>query len=126
MEIYSGIDIVENKRIENSIKKFGEKFLHRVFTYNEIKYCMEKVENTPCFAARFAAKEAFIKAYYKAFGRKLTYRSIEIKGQQGKPAKIFLHLNNKVIAPSESGFKYSLSISHERSYSVAMVIIYTS
>ncbi len=121
MNIYTGIDIVQNKRIENSILKTGKRFLDRVFTENEIKYCSQKKTPYPCFAARFAAKEAFIKAFYQAFKKKLFLKNIEVYGKTGEPAEIFLHIDKSNIKP----FKSTLSISHEEDYSVAIVIIYT-
>ncbi len=124
MLIYTGIDIVENKRIEKAIKKFGNRFLNRIFTESEIKYCYGKAEYVSCFSARFAAKEAFIKAFYQAFQKNIPLKSIEIKGSAGKPAEILLHLSDKDVKTSLNSIKYTLSISHEKNYSVAVVIIY--
>lgn len=126
MEIYTGIDIIENKRIEKAINRFGKKFLHRVFTEKEIEYCLSKADKIPCIAARFAAKEAFVKAYYNAFGESIPYKNIEITGATGKPATILLHTENIHSKHQENGLKFSLSISHEKNYSVAVVIIYQS
>ena len=63
MEIKTGTDIIEVKRIEESINEFGDLFLHRVFTNDEINYCdSKKVAKYQHFAGRFAAKEAIFKA----------------------------------------------------------------
>jgi len=121
MEIYTGIDIVENQRIEKVIKKFGNKFLKRVFTEEEINYCMKQKNYIPCLSARFACKEACIKAFYQAFGKVLTFKQIEIKGEKGKPAEILLHLKKS----TEKPYKISISLSHENKFSTAIVIIYT-
>ncbi|WP_457621658.1 holo-ACP synthase [Persephonella sp.] len=124
MRIYTGIDIVENKRIEKALKKFGETFLRRVFTEKEIEYCKNKKIIVECLSGRFAAKEAFIKAYYQAFGSKPAYKDIEITGKQGEPAEILLHHRTTGKNPSLSPENITLSISHEKKYSVAVVIIY--
>ncbi|WP_456464146.1 holo-ACP synthase [Persephonella sp.] len=124
MLIYTGIDIVENKRIEKAIKKFGNRFLNRIFTENEIKYCYGKAEYVSCFSARFAAKEAFIKAFYQAFQKNIPLKSIEIKGSAGKPAEILLHPPDENVKSNLNRVKYTLSISHEKNYSVAIAIIY--
>jgi len=122
MKIFTGIDIVENQRIQQSYDKFGEKFLKRIFTEREIDYCMKKKDFIPCLAARFAAKEATIKAYYQAFQEKINYKNVEILGKNGEPAEILLHNDDN---PAKT-FSLSLSISHEKNYSVAVVIINTA
>lgn len=122
MKIYTGIDIVENERIYNAYKKFGEKFLKKIYTEKEVEYCLKKKDFIPCLAARFAAKEATIKAYYQAFNKIIHYRNIEIIGRERRPAEILLHndLNHT------KNLYISLSISHEKNYSIAIVIIHTA
>ncbi|WP_457640957.1 holo-ACP synthase [Persephonella sp.] len=125
MKIYTGIDIIENKRIEKAVKKYGDSFLKRIFTDREIKYCKNKKMMIECLAARFAAKEAFIKAYFQAFQKKLSYKEIEITGEAGKPAEILLHPSTSEAHPHLNTINISLSLSHEKNYSVAIVIIHT-
>jgi len=62
MIVGTGIDIAEVPRIAASIERFGERFLHRVFTEGEIRYCESKANRVERYAARFAAKEAAMKA----------------------------------------------------------------
>ncbi len=124
MEIYTGIDIVENKRIKEAVERFGGRFLSRIYTEKEIKYCKGKKDYISCLAARFAAKEAFIKAFYQGFTINISPKLIEITGKQGKPAEILLHLTDNQIKSILNRIKYTLSISHEKNYSVATVIIY--
>ncbi len=123
-KIYTGIDIVDNKRIQNAISKFGDTFLKRIFTEKEINYCTNQKNSIQCFSARFACKEAFIKAFYSAFQKKLSFKEIEIIGKQGEPAEILLHpiieKNNILI----DTINISFSIAHEKNNSVAIVIIY--
>ncbi len=125
MEIHTGIDIVENRRIKEAVEKYGEKFLKRIFTHSEINYCNEKVYKYECLAARFAAKEATIKAIYSAFGVRLGFKEIEVRGKRNKPAEILLHLNPEKEKHLSKSYKIRVSISHEKLFSVATVILYT-
>ena len=66
MKISCGVDIIEIERIKDSIEELGEKFLNRVYTQNEIRYCeSKKKQKYQHYAARFAAKEATFKAVSK-------------------------------------------------------------
>ena len=62
MILGTGVDIAEVPRIRESIERFGDRFLRRVFTEGEVRYCEHKVTRYESFAARFAAKEAGMKA----------------------------------------------------------------
>jgi holo-[acyl-carrier protein] synthase len=62
MLLGTGIDLVEVERIAQSIARFGERFLRRVYTEGEIAYCQARIAGAESFAARFAAKEAAAKA----------------------------------------------------------------
>ena len=123
-DIYTGIDIVENKRIEEAIQKFGNSFLNRVFTEKELLYCKSKKEIIPCLSARFAAKEACIKAFSSAFGVNLSLKQIEILGFTGKNAEILLHHDIEKINIPINAYNLRVSISHEKNYSVASVILF--
>ncbi len=124
MKIYTGIDIVDNRRIKRAIDKSGKKFLSKVFTEREISYCSSKKNLHGCFAARFAVKEAFIKASFQAFGQAPYLNEIEILGKEGKPAEILLHSPKIQEIHSKTPFNITFSLSHEREFSVAVVIIY--
>jgi len=125
IEIYTGIDIVDNRRFKRAVERYGEKFVNRIFNKAEIDYCKEKVEYFECLAARFAAKEAAIKAFFSAFKVKLTFKEIIIEGKRNRPAEILLHLRKERNFHLEKAYKSTISISHERDFSVAVVIIYT-
>ena len=104
-----GIDIVDVSRIAALAERHGERFLHRVFTDAEIAYVSGKRRAFESLAGRFAAKEAFMKAR----GKRLPWREIEVLSvERGKP----------VIRYQGTQFN-SVSISHERSYAVAVVSI---
>lgn len=119
MKIFSGVDIISNKRIERAYSKFGERFLKRIYHPSEVYYCKSKVEFINCLSARFAGKEAFIKAFYKAFGEVLSFRDIEIVGKSGRPAEIILHHRKEVL----NNCQIDISLSHERGFSLAYALI---
>ncbi len=87
MEIYGiGIDIVETERIEDSIEKYGDRFLDRVFTRAEQEYCRRMKFASRHYAARFAAKEAIAKAFGTGIGADLSWNDMEIlRDKVGKP-----------------------------------------
>lgn len=111
-----GVDIIEVERVERGIKKFGKRFLDNIYTEEEIDYCNLKKNPYPSFAARFAAKEAF----FKALGRKVGWKDVEvITYQKGRP---FLRLKGELEDLSKS-HSLHLSISHIKTYTVAMVVL---
>jgi holo-[acyl-carrier protein] synthase len=112
-----GIDIVEIKRVQKIIKKYGKRFLERTFTAIEIQYCQSKPNPAQHFAGKFAAKEALI----KAFGDPLTLNEIEIENIASKRPQIKLYGKTK---KTLSKSKILVSISHDHEYSVAEVMIY--
>lgn len=89
MHIRTGIDIIEVNRIKESINSLGQKFLKRVFTDYEIKYCNSKNNmKYQHFAARFAGKEAIFKAISSSLKSKfeITWTDIEIKNDEERKA----------------------------------------
>lgn len=118
MKIKTGIDIIEVSRIKKAIDSSNDEFLNRVFTEKEIEYCMQKKANMyEHFAARFAAKEATLKALSDLLECKydLTWKQIEvINNESGKPI-LLLH---KKIDNIES---IDISLSHIKEYAVASV-----
>ncbi|TAL22348.1 MAG: holo-[acyl-carrier-protein] synthase, partial [Nitrospirae bacterium] len=116
-----GIDLVKIERMKDVIEKWGEKFLKRVFTANEISYCYEKKNPYLSLAVRFAAKEALIKAIGSEIPVSLTDIEI-INSLTGKP---IIKTNGRL----ESFFKeknisrVALSLSHEKEYGIACVVL---
>jgi len=115
-----GIDIVENSRIEESLKRFGERFLKRIYTEREIEYCNSYKDNVPCLAARWATKEAVIKAFFQTFGVVLKFKQIEVLGKKGLPAKVEILGKERELL---KGYQIVISLAHERNYSVAVAQI---
>jgi len=123
LKILQGIDLVKVSRIEQLIKRSGKKFLDRVFSAGEQSYCSSKRMSCEHYAARFAAKEAVLKALKvkPQKGQKLS--EIEVRREAtGKP---FIVLS-KVICrqlrlPAKA--QIELSVAHEREYAIATVVI---
>lgn len=116
-----GIDIIRTDRMKEVVEKWGQKFLARVFTENEISYCYRKRTPYLSLAVRFAAKEAFIKAIGSGIPVSLTDIEV-INSDSGKP---FLQFSSRLEYFIKISFikKAHLSISHEHEYGVACVIL---
>src|SRR5437588_9639087 len=85
-----GVDLVECARIQRSIDRFGDRFLHRVFTDGEIEYSMSMKFPARHLAARFAGKEAVAKAFGTGIGKAMGWRDIDIqKKASGEPFLVF-------------------------------------
>lgn len=119
MKISCGTDIIEISRIKESIESSNGKFLEKVYTENEIKYCKSKNEQKyQHYAARFAAKEATFKALSKYLEKKhVEWKNIEVlNDESGRPSINFV---NKELEEIES---IDISLSHCKGYAVANVV----
>jgi holo-[acyl-carrier protein] synthase len=115
-----GVDIVSNERIRKAIEKFGERFLKRIYTLPELEYCKKQADWIACLSARWAGKEAVLKAVYQSKGVVLKFSEIEILGDFGKPAKV------RLLREELKDLQVLISLSHERKYSVAVAVIIDS
>ncbi len=114
-----GIDIVENRRIEKLIERFGDRFIRRIFAPGEIEYCGKKLRYVECYAARFAVKEAFMKALGRGWGR-VRFRDIEVINLDTGQPVLLLHGQALELLGNR---KAVLSLSHTGTCSVAVVFI---
>jgi holo-[acyl-carrier protein] synthase len=80
-----GLDATDIHRVRQSVDRFGERFLQRVFTDEEIRYCMRRRDPAPHLAARFAAKEASMKALGTGWSHGVVWRDIEVFRHHGPP-----------------------------------------
>ena len=122
--IGNGVDIIKNSRIKSSLKIKG--FLNRIFTKKEIEQGKKLKNKINFFAKRFAAKEAFAKAIGTGFRYDINFIDIEIKNyKNGKPyislSKKLKHFLKKKFKIEK--FKIFLSLSDEKDYSIAFVVI---
>jgi holo-[acyl-carrier protein] synthase len=122
MVIGLGTDLIEIERIERSVARFGERFLERVFTPGEIAYCHAKKGSAESFAARFAAKEAGAKALGTGISRGVSWREFEVKRKPGQRPELHLSGRAAEIARELGVRRMSLSLTHSREMSMAVVV----
>jgi holo-[acyl-carrier protein] synthase len=114
-----GIDIIEIRRIAQTVKRWGDRFLIRTYTAGELAYCRGRA---PQLAARFAAKEAVMKALGTGI-RGVGWRDVEVvRARSGAPS-IKLHGRGAMVAERLAMSQVALSISHSREYAVASVVM---
>jgi holo-[acyl-carrier protein] synthase len=119
-----GVDIIENKRIKNSLKNL--KFKKRIYSNKELAQSSLSKNKVGFFSKRFAAKEAFAKALGTGFRDNLNFKDIEIiNDKKGKPSYLKSKKISKIIHKNFNIKKYKcfLSISDEKDYSTAFTII---
>ncbi len=119
-----GVDIIENKRIKNSIK--NHKFKNRIYSSKELKLSSSSKNKIGYFSKRFAAKEAFVKALGTGFRNNLNFKDIEvINDKLGKPYYTKTNKINQIVKKKfkVKNFNFFLSISDEKEYSTAFTII---
>ena len=122
----TGIDIVENYRLKKILLKKKSNFKKKIFTINEVAYCEKKSNSISCYSKRFAAKEAFVKALGIGFRKNINFKDIEVvNNTYGKP---YISISKKIANKIKTLFKVKkfnilLSISDEKKYSIASVII---
>ena len=119
-----GVDIVENSRIAKSIKK--DLFIDRIFSKSEILIAKNIQDKKNYYSKRFAAKEAFVKSIGTGFRNDLNFKNISIvNDKHGKPSFIINEKIKKIIKKrfKITSFNFFLSISDEKKYSIAYVIL---
>ncbi len=123
MIVGTGIDIVEVPRIAQSIERFGERFLKRIFTPAEIRYCQAKANCVERFAARFAAKEAGMKAIGTGMRGGVSWQDFEVGREPGGRPTMLLHGKAAQVAAGLGMRRAHLSVSHTEEHAVAYVIL---
>ena len=120
MQVTCGTDIIEIDRIKESIETLQDKFLHRIYTENEINYCESKKNvSYQHYAARFAAKEAVFKAISAYLDNRynIEWKDIElVNDQNGRPKINFINIKIDELKQCD------ISISHCKTYAVANVV----
>ncbi len=121
----TGVDMVEINRIKSLYKKYGQKFLDRIFSRKEIDYALTKSNEKSAMsslAARFAAKEAFVKALGTGVIKHINLKYINVDiDEKGKPS---IRLKREIPYFTDNGIKeIHLSMSHTKEYAIAMVVL---
>ncbi len=118
-----GMDLVEIERIEDSMKKFGQRFLSRIFHPSEVAYAESQARPATHLAARFAAKEAASKAFGTGIGKSLPWLGMEIgRHSSGEPFLRF-HASGADLAKTRGVARALVTLSHTRTHSAATVAL---
>jgi holo-[acyl-carrier protein] synthase len=123
MVIGIGTDLIEIVRIAQSIGRYGERFLQRVFTPREIAYCQRKKNAAESFAARFAAKEAGTKALGTGISRGISWLELEVVREHGGKPSLRLTGRAAQRARDLGVATVSLSLTHSKDVALAVVVM---
>lgn len=118
-----GTDLAEVPRIQKSIDRYGERFLQRVYTEAEIAYASRKANLAERFAARFAAKEAGMKALGTGLRNGITWKDFEVANEPSGRPSLHLHGAALQIATRMGVRRISLSLTHTSEFAMAVVIL---
>lgn len=123
MIVGTGIDIAEVKRIAQAMERFGERFIQRIFTAGEIRYCDSKANRVERYAARFAAKEAAMKALGTGWNRGVRWRDCEVVRMPGGRPTLTFHGKAREFAAHLGVRNIALSLTHTAEQAMAQVIL---
>jgi holo-[acyl-carrier protein] synthase len=120
MVLATGIDVIEVARIRKAMERWGDRFLRRIFTPTEIRYCLQKTKPEISFAARFAAKEAVLKALGLGLRGGVGWTDVEIVNLKSgepmvRPGRLMMDLMD--------GKKVLISLSHVKELAVAVALL---
>ncbi|MFP4353588.1 MAG: holo-ACP synthase [Phycisphaerae bacterium] len=120
--IAHGIDMVDCDRLAESIKKHGDQFLHRVFTPNELDYCLGRKREVEHLAGRFAAKEAVMKLLGTGWQKGIGWQDVEVVNRPSGQPVVNLYNRCRELADEMGLSLILISISHVESHAIASVI----
>lgn len=124
MIVGTGIDVCEVERMRSAITSgHGKRFLERVFTPDEVAYAESKANSFERFAARFAAKEAALKALGTGWGEGASWLEVEVRNQPSGRPELILHGKTAAIADRLGVKSISVSLSHTATQAMAIVIL---
>jgi holo-[acyl-carrier protein] synthase len=119
-----GIDLVPIPRMRRVLERWNDRFLARVFTDEEIAYCRRRKDPVPHFAARFAAKEAGLKALGTGLRLGVNWRELEVRRERGGPPTLFLHGRSRDLARARHGAdRMLLALTHDGDYAIAQAML---
>jgi holo-[acyl-carrier protein] synthase len=118
-----GMDLIEIERIEESLERFGDRFLEKIFHPSEIKYARSQSRPAISLAARFAAKEAASKAFGTGIGQSLPWLGMEIERQSRGAPHLRFHNQGAQLARNRGVTHSLVTLTHTRTHSAATVIL---
>jgi holo-[acyl-carrier protein] synthase len=123
MIVGTGIDIAEVPRIRHSIERYGDRFIRRIYTAGEIRYCDSKANRMERYAARFAAKEAAMKALGTGWNHGVRWLDCEVTRMPGGRPTMSFHGKAGEFAAKLGVKNIALSITHTAEQAMAQVIL---
>jgi len=121
-----GVDLALIPRLREVVGRWDDRFLRRVFTDEEIAYCRRRRDPIPHFAARFAAKEATLKALGTGFSMGVAWREMEVRRERGQAPTMTLSGRCRAIARAKGAGRVLLSLTHDGDYALAQVMLIAS
>jgi holo-[acyl-carrier protein] synthase len=118
-----GIDLVPISRMRGVVERWQERFLARVFTPDEIAYCRARKDPVPHFAARFAAKEAGLKALGTGLRLGVSWLELEVRRERGGPPVLVLRGRTRELARARGADRMLLALSHDGDYAIAQAML---
>ena len=118
-----GIDLVSIPRMHEMLDRWQDRFVSRVFTEGEIAYCRAHSDPTPHFAARFAAKEAGLKALGTGLQLGVRWRELEVRRERTQAPTLVLSGRSREIGLGKGGSRMLLSLTHEGDYALAQAML---
>lgn len=123
MVVGTGVDVIEVARIKAAVERFGNRFLTRVFTPEEITYCISKLNSAERLAARFAAKEAGMKAIGTGLRHGVSWHDLEVVREPGGRPNLRLTGKAAEFSAGLGCVRVHLSLSHTADQAIAFVIL---
>ncbi len=121
-----GIDMVEVDRVRRMIEKYGDGFVEKVFTPEEVAFCADKANPAQHYAVRFAAKEAALKALGTGVRKGLVLKDVTVEREALLPPRIVLYRGAKAKAEELGVAKWHVSLTHTEGMAAAYVIAETA
>lgn len=117
-----GLDATDLPRVSQMLQRYGDRFLHRVFTQGEIAYCTRRRDPVPHLAGRFAVKEAAMKALGTGHSRGVLWKDVEVV-RGGGPPQLRLHGGAAVRADAMKVRRSLVTITHSETIAIAQVML---
>lgn len=117
-----GVDLVHVPRIRRAIERWQERFLERVFTAEEVAYARRRRDPAEHLAARFAAKEATLKALGTGLSLGVRWREVEVRRVRGEPPRLVLSGRTAALGAARGVRAFHVSLAHDGEYAIAQVL----
>ena len=118
-----GVDLVRIERMRRVVERWKDHFLQRVFTPGELEYCLRRRDPVPHLAARFAAKEASLKALGTGLRMGISWKELEVTRKAGEPPTVVLQGRSREVGLARGGSRILLSLTHDGEYALAQALL---